>query len=288
MLLLKLAYLGDAYHGYQFQLGVQTVEGELRKALKGLGVLAGSRIGVCSRTDRGVSARTQVAAFDEKSAERALPRAINARLPRDIWVWARAAPPPGFVPWKSVLHRTYRYWAPVPEGFDSGRAKRAALLLPGTRDFSAFSSDKGEVKTLLKVSVKTSGPLILFEFKGRSFAREMVRRMAGALLAVGSGEAPDATPFRIGTRASGAERKDEAWLRQLLKEPRGEGAPPAPPEGLVLWDVGLRRVGWEVDRYALRRALGGLERVRAPLLQRAAVAGAMADGLKRETARGVG
>lgn len=264
MLLLKLAYLGDAYHGFQFQPGVPTVEGELRKALRGLGVFAGSRIGVCCRTDRGVSARAQVVAFDERDAARALPRAINARLPGDIWVWARAVPPAGFEPWKSVAYRVYRYWAPVPEGFDVAPARRAAQLLPGTRDFSAFSLDKGEVKSLLGVSVKRQSQMVLFEFRGKSFAREMVRRMAGALLAVGSG------------------RKDEAWVRRLLEEPRGEGAPPAPPEGLVLWDVGLRRIRWEVDRYALGRAAKGLERVSGPLLQRASVASALADGLKRE------
>jgi tRNA pseudouridine38-40 synthase len=270
MLLLKLAYLGGAYHGFQFQPGVPTVEGELRKALKGLGVLGGSRIGVCCRTDRGVSARAQVVAFDERDAERVLPRAINARLPGDIWVWARAPSPAGFEPWRSVTHRVYRYWAPVPEEFDAARARQAAQLLPGTRDFSAFSLDKGETKSLLRVSVKQQGPLVLFEFRGKSFAREMVRRMAGALLAVGSG------------------RRDEAWVRRLLQEPRGEGAPPAPPEGLVLWEAGLRRVAWETDRYALRRAMEGLEAARAPLLQRAAVAGALADGLKREMARGGG
>ncbi len=270
MLLLRLAYLGDAYHGFQFQPGVTTVEGELRKALRDLEILAGRRIGVCSRTDRGVSARAQVVAFDEKNPVRALPRAVNARLPRDIWVWARASPPARFQPWKSVAYRTYRYWAPAPEGFDVDRAKRAALLLPGTRDFSALSADKGEVKTLLKITVKAQGPLALFEFRGKSFAREMVRRMAGALLAVGSG------------------RRDEAWLRRLLMEPRGEGAPPAPPEGLVLWDVALPRVRWEVDRYALGRAVKGLEGARGPLLQRAAVAGALADGLKREGAPGRG
>lgn len=270
MLLLKVAYLGDRYHGYPFQPGVETVEGEMRRALRRLGVLKGPRLSACSRTDRGVSARAQVVAFEERNPDRALPRAINAHLPRDVWVWARAAPPPGFAPWRSVLHRAYRYWAPVPQGFDVTRARRASQLLPGTRDFSAFSADKGETKVLLKVSVKRQGPLVLFEFRGRSFAREMVRRMAGALLAVGSG------------------RRDEAWVRRLLREPRGEGAPPAPPEGLVLWDVGLRRVNWEVDRYALGRAVEGLERARAPLLQRAAVAGALADGLKREGARGSG
>lgn len=270
MLLLKVAYLGEAYHGYQFQPGVPTVEEELRKALKGLGLLAGPQVRACCRTDRGVSARAQVVAFDEENSERALPRAVNAHLPPDIWVWARAAPPAGFVAWKSVTHRTYRYWAPAPPGFEADRAKRAALLLPGTRDFSAFSLEKGEVKTLLRAVIRVQGPLILFEFCGRSFAREMVRRMVGALLAVGSG------------------RKDEAWLQHLLREPAGEGAPSAPPEGLVLWDVGLRRVAWEVDRYALGRAIDGIERARAPLLQRAAVGSALADGLKREGVPGRG
>lgn len=268
MLLLKLAYIGDAYHGFQYQPGVPTVEGELRKALKGLGVLAGPRVGVCCRTDRGVSARAQVVAFDEKNPERALPRAINSRLPRDIWVWARAGPPVGFQPWKSVVSRTYRYWAAVPAGLDADPVKSGAALLPGTRDFSAFSAEKGEVRTLLRASVRRSGPLLLFEFVGRSFSREMVRRMVGALLAVGSGW------------------KDEAWLLQLLKEPCGEGAPSAPPGGLVLWDVNLRGVRWEVDRYALGRAVRGIEAVLHPILQRAAVAGALADGLKREAARG--
>jgi len=61
--MLVAAYDGTAYHGWQIQPGVPTIEGELNKALSGL---LGEDIQVigASRTDSGVHALGNVAVFD--------------------------------------------------------------------------------------------------------------------------------------------------------------------------------------------------------------------------------
>ena len=61
---LKVAYHGGAFHGWQIQSpGIRTVEGELTKAVEEI-TGAPTKVWGASRTDAGVHARGQVAAFD--------------------------------------------------------------------------------------------------------------------------------------------------------------------------------------------------------------------------------
>ena len=148
---LKLAYLGEAYYGFQRQPDLVTVDSEVRKALSKIGVIHGDFC-YAGRTDRGVSALGQVIDFwiDENKAALARPRCVNGRLPRDIWSWAWAVAPIGFSARWNALWREYRYllWHP---GLDLERMQAAAEGLLGQHDFRNFSSSKVDTVKTVKI-----------------------------------------------------------------------------------------------------------------------------------------
>ena len=84
---LILAYDGTAFAGSQRQAKHRTVQGELEKALRKLGWSARS-VTLAGRTDTGVHASGQVAAFDLEwnHGLEHLRDALNANLPFDIAV----------------------------------------------------------------------------------------------------------------------------------------------------------------------------------------------------------
>ena len=97
-LVLCVGYLGDKFHGSQLQPDVRTVQGELEKALKKLEWLDSDlHIWISSRTDAGVHVRMNLASFDMPTSrwssigENNLLRALNDRLPDDVFVWGAYA-----------------------------------------------------------------------------------------------------------------------------------------------------------------------------------------------------
>ncbi|KAF3689647.1 tRNA pseudouridine synthase-like 1 [Channa argus] len=128
---------------------------------------------------------------------------------------------------------------------DVGAMREAAAMLVGTHDFSSFravSSDlpfKNPVKTLDVVNVLPgkSFPHVHFHrqipfweltFRSRSFLYKQVRRMTGALVAVGRGE------------LSMPQLKDILEARDSLAYPQGLTAP---AQGLFLTHVDYREAG---------------------------------------------
>ncbi|XP_053818798.1 tRNA pseudouridine synthase-like 1 isoform X2 [Vidua chalybeata] len=131
-------------------------------------------------------------------------------------------------------------WAPAGGPLDIPAMREAAQFLLGTHDFSSFRSLRAEaaaqspVRTLLQLQLQP-GPGFLdhhylhrgLEFwevkvKGKSFLYRQVRRMVGALVAVGR------------------HRMAPGQLRELLELRDPRALPPhatAPPEGLFLQRV---------------------------------------------------
>src|SRR6185295_3466658 len=98
-----LAYDGTDFLGWQAQAGdARTVQGVVEHAVSRLG--GGERVAVAaaSRTDTGVHALGQVAAFalGREMAAADLARALNALLPEDVRVVRCASAPAGFHPRK--------------------------------------------------------------------------------------------------------------------------------------------------------------------------------------------
>ena len=244
---LKVAYDGARYFGFARQPGLPTVEGELLKALKECKLChdpAEARYQVAARTDRGVSAVGQVVALDV--LKRPKISAINAHLPDDISVLLVTEVQPSFDPWRMALRKHYRYRCITPEGFDLRKARGAAKLLLGAHDFWSFCKhDQGKPTLGELEQVKISGKKILtFDFVAQAFLWQQVRRMVGALLAVGVGKL--------------ALEDFKLMLEQQIDHlPR-----PAPPEGLVLVQVKYRGISFGNQRIS-KRYTNLLKRIKA-------------------------
>ena len=207
---LGVEYDGGALRGWQTQPGGGTVQDTLEAAL---GRIAGAPIAVvcAGRTDAGVHAAGQVVHFDTQAARplTAWVRGANSFLPPAVAV--RWAQPVGeaFHARFSAYGRCYRYlllnrpqrpgvwhgragWHHRP--LDEARMQRAADLLLGEHDFSAFRAAdcqaRTPVKTMRHAEVRRVGEMLVFDFEAGAFLHHMVRNLVGSLVYVGQGKHP--------------------------------------------------------------------------------------------------
>lgn len=238
---MDVAYDGTRYSGWQ-RLGddPETIQGKLETALSRL-LEETLEIDGSGRTDAGVHARRQTVSF---STERAfapdrLQAQLNHYLPSDITVLSLEEAEGRFharylatgkcyryrlwnAPLVNPLERRYRHH--VPEPLDLEKMRRAADVLMGTYDFSAFtamkSKKKSAVRTLREISLKADGAALELTFVGDGFLHHMVRIIVGTLLEVGAGR-----------------MTVKAVADALAAQNRAQAGPLAPANGLVLWGV---------------------------------------------------
>src|SRR3990172_7467128 len=136
---LILEYEGTAYHGWQVQPGLPTIQGLLQDALA---KIAGAPVQVtgAGRTDAGVHALGQVASFraDTRLDPPTLRRALNASLPRDIVVRHAEEGPPEFDARHAARSRTYRY-SILCRDHPSALLARHSVYVPHPLDFEAMA-----------------------------------------------------------------------------------------------------------------------------------------------------
>jgi tRNA pseudouridine38-40 synthase len=208
-----LEYDGSRYGGSQLQKSAPSIQGELETAL---GKLTGERLRVAfaGRTDAGVHARGQVAAFTTASVLETdvFVRGLNAWLPDDIAIRQATEVAEDFDPRRHAGSRTYRYtiynaavrsplWRAnawhVAEPLDVDAMRQGARELVGEHDFAAFSRREGvhTVRCMQRSEVTRRRSLVVLEFEANAFLRQQVRRMVGALAQLGTGKL-DADAFR--------------------------------------------------------------------------------------------
>ncbi len=168
-IMLRVAYDGTEYCGWQRQPNGVTVEGVLNGALRALLQEDIELIGA-SRTDAGVHARGNVCVFDTKSripAEK-FAYALNPRLPGDIVIQESREVAADFHPRHCNCNKTYEYRIynaifPDPllrrsthflyRPLDVEAMRQAAGCLVGEHDFKSFCSVNTQVKeTVRKVN----------------------------------------------------------------------------------------------------------------------------------------
>lgn len=204
---LRLEYLGTGFHGWQIQSGVRTVEGELTDALERL-TGERRRISGASRTDAGVHARDQVAAFSYTGSLREVNflRGLNTHLPDDVAVVKAEFVDADFEPRHNSLGKRYRFrfvdtWHLSP--FEQNRAMhvrgridtaamyQAAQALIGEHDFASFRGAQCDAQTTLRtlwridVGRHPETDVVELVVYGNAFLKYMVRNIAGTLLEVG-------------------------------------------------------------------------------------------------------
>ncbi len=190
---------------------------------------------MAARTDRGVSAIGQVVALDVRREPNV--RELNAALPRNIAVLTAAEVKPDFNPRTQAQSKHYRYICEAPPGFDLLLARQAARLLEGVHDFKHLCKHEWGRSTIGELEqANVRGQKILsFDFIARAFLWQQVRRMVGALLAVGTGK----------LSLDEFERMLEGQAKQAMR--------PAPAEGLILVSVRYPSVALRPDARAVSK-----------------------------------
>ena len=208
---LTLAYDGTDFFGSQRQANRRTVQGELERALCNLG-WTGRSVLMSGRTDTGVHATGQVAAFDLdwSHPEAELVRALNALLPFDLAVHEARVAHPAFHPRFDASARHYRYMLfcqplrdPLRERFAwrvwppiRGEVlPETAKLFLGMHDFSAFGSPTtprgSTVRTVMKAEwsqPREAEDEWHFDVRADAFLYRMVRRLVFVQVAAAQGK----------------------------------------------------------------------------------------------------
>ena len=245
---LLLEYDGTAYQGWQVQKKGETIQGILEnRILKITG--EHSRVIGASRTDAGVHALGQVAAFRTESSLDAgtIKRALNAVLPQDIRVLDASVVDDSFHPREDAIKKSYfyiitnqrissaflfRYTWIVPQPLVLNTMKEASQKLIGRHDFASFMGTGSDVKDTVReiyslnierlgsIDFMTSfliGNFMKISIEANGFLRHMVRNIVGTLVEIGRG------------RISAERMKDILESRD-----RRLAGPTAPPHGLFL------------------------------------------------------
>lgn len=234
-----LEYDGTRYSGWQLQKNARSVQGELLEVAKEVFKTEDLELYGAGRTDAGVHARGQVLHLDVPDrVSRLTPEQIvmrmNDLLPHDINLLSAEKAHPRFHARHDARNRVYTYtiskrrdafgkkyvwW--VRDKLDLAQMRRAAAMLTGFHDFSAFGDTElpGQSTTvsLTRAEVTEDANRIYIHLEASHFLWKMVRRIVGVLVEVGRGNLPPET------------------VAQWLETPVREAAKyTAPPSGLTL------------------------------------------------------
>lgn len=206
--MLRVAYDGTEYCGWQIQPGLRTVEGTLKSALYKLMGAEVPMIGA-SRTDAGVHAEGNVAVFDCDTTIPAdkIKYALNNLLPEDVVVVESKQVEADFHPRHCDCRKTYQYRilnTPLPDPnrrrntyfyrgqLDMEAMREAAGYIVGEHDFVCFmasgSQVKDTVRTVYSLELDRKDDVITMTIQGNGFLYNMVRIIAGTLIMVGRGQ----------------------------------------------------------------------------------------------------
>jgi tRNA pseudouridine38-40 synthase len=207
---ITLAYDGTDFHGWQVQPGLSTIQRVLEEIVSGM---EGKPVHVAGsgRTDAGVHARAQVAAF---TLENPIPpdnlqRALNRLLPPAVRILDVAEVHAGFHPRFDSIAKTYQYtivrtplcspfdWRYVhhhPYPLDELAMMEAARSFEGEHDFGAMaaaderdSPQRSTVRTVYSSILERWNDRLVYTVRGSGFLKHMVRNLVGTLIEVGRG-----------------------------------------------------------------------------------------------------
>ncbi len=206
----EVSYDGTDFFGWQSQKGGNAIQDILEERIAHI-TREKIRVHGSGRTDSGVHAKAQIFHFDSKwnLPPETLLRALHCGLPAGIVVTKAAKAKNGFHARFSVKGKRYKYcifegfpppfearfcWGIGEKKLDVPAMKKAAKMLLGTHDFSAFGAThasaerENPIKNLLRLDVKKCGKKIEITTEASGYLYKMVRRLVGGLFAVGSGK----------------------------------------------------------------------------------------------------
>ena len=215
----KIRYLGTAFHGFQVQPGLRTVQGTLNEALD-LAFGTPCKVTGCSRTDAGVHANEFCLTVENTEGSippDKLPVAVSRYLPPDLSLFYAEKCEDDFHPRYDVKEKEYLYRiinTKIYDPFEYGRAwflprtlgereielmRSAAVHFIGRMDFSSFMAEGSDVEDTVRnvssLTVDKTGSLVEIRIRADGFLYNMVRIIVGTLTEVAFGRiSPDDIP----------------------------------------------------------------------------------------------
>ncbi len=207
--ILKIAYKGTNYCGWQVQPNKPTVQATVQAACE---AVFGNKVLLtgCSRTDSGVHAKGFVATVCGEELHgipaASLPFALNTRLPEDISVLEASVCPDGFHPRYDAKGKEYIYYIHnsrirdpfsadtawnYTKNIDIDLANKLCAEFIGKKDFSAFmaagSKITDAVREIKYFTARREGDRVIFTVAADGFLYNMVRIMVGTVAERASG-----------------------------------------------------------------------------------------------------
>ena len=203
---LTIEYDGSAYHGWQIQPGLRTIQGVMREKIAQITQADVNLIGA-GRTDAGVHALGQVANFKTENtiSIEALQRGLNGLLAPDIVITTAEEVGEEFharfsarskvyeyrilnQPYPSAIGRSYAWF--IHRELDVAAMRGCAAALVGSHDFSSFRASGDEsrhsIREVFRLDIeRRAGNLLTMTIEANAFLREMVRSIVGTLVGVG-------------------------------------------------------------------------------------------------------
>ncbi len=237
-ILLKIAYDGTNFHGWQRQEGLRTVQGEIEKAILDAFKIQ-AEVFASGRTDAGVHALGQMAHFDieESCPTPKIKLVLNRILPPDIQILSAKKTDADFHARFDAKTKTYLYKICTGEkncflanrvafikDLDIQKLEEIASLFIGEHNFKGFCSSQTSasnfVRKIYSIEITKKKKNIEIEITGNGFLMNMVRILVGSMV--------DYSLGKLG--------KDKI-LNALEKGQRSTSGRTMPPQGLYLKKV---------------------------------------------------
>ena len=237
-ILLKIAYDGTNFHGWQRQEGLRTVQGEIEKAILDAFKIQ-AEVFASGRTDAGVHALGQMAHFDieESCPTQKIKLVLNRILPPDIQILSAKKTDADFHARFDAKTKTYLYKICTGEkncflanriafikDLDIQKLEEIASLFIGEHNFKGFCSSQTSasnfVRKIYSIKITKKKKNIEIEITGNGFLMNMVRILVGSMV--------DYSLGKLG--------KDKI-LNALEKGQRSTSGRTMPPQGLYLKKV---------------------------------------------------
>ncbi len=234
---LTLSYNGSKFNGSAIQPKTRTVQGELEKSLKFLGII--TKTVFSGRTDKDVHSTNQVVSFQIPSFWENIEKlktTLQKLLGDDIFLKRLEYVSDDFHARFSAKQREYRYFVSLKEtnpftknylyhhkNINLEVLQKASKILIGQHNFLYFSKSGSEPKSTVReiydVKIYQYKDFVVFKFCANSYLRSQIRLMVDFLLKISDGIL------------------DEEDLRKQLSLQTHISKTLAPPNGLYLTKI---------------------------------------------------
>ncbi|HMM00322.1 MAG TPA: tRNA pseudouridine(38-40) synthase TruA [Bacilli bacterium] len=206
--LMKIAYDGTDYYGWQRQISKPTIEATIENCLSQI-LNQKTLIYGAGRTDAGVHAYGQCAHFDsDKELDLAVLRnGLNSLLPKSIHIISLEVVPETFHARHSASGKHYRYRINLQDenpfdrffsytirtpAFDIDKLKAGAELFIGDHYFFNYTVRKEDERNFHRfvkdIRINTENKILTLDFFADGFMQYQVRMMVGTLIALAEGK----------------------------------------------------------------------------------------------------